>query len=136
MSESSLPDPLTADIAPTIGAAQERPTHPWAIARPPLDTPYVAPRNALEARLAHIWEEVIPVTPIGIDDDFFDLGGESLHAFAIIARVLKDTRVQLLPRDLFACSSVAAMAAVVAARLLEDAGAASARSVSRRPSRR
>ena len=75
----------------------------------------VAPRNPLEARLARIWEEVLPpsATPIGVDDDFFDLGGESLHAFAVIGRVLREFGVQLSPRDLFACPSVGAMAAVI-----------------------
>jgi acyl carrier protein len=76
---------------------------------------HVAPRNPLEARLARIWEEVLPpsATPIGVDDDFFDLGGESLHAFAVIGRVLREFGVQLSPRDLFACPSVGAMAAVI-----------------------
>ena len=55
-----------------------------------------SPRNPLEARLARIWEEVLPpsATPIGVDDDFFDLGGESLHAFAVIGRVLREFGVR------------------------------------------
>ena len=89
--------------------------------RPSLETPYVAPRNALEARLVSIWEEVLPVAPIGVDDDFFDLGGESLHAFAVIARVLRDFEVTLVARDLFACASVGAMAAVIAERQRQTA---------------
>ena len=52
-----------------------------------LPTAYVAPRNELEAQLAQLWESVLAVVPIGMDDDFFDLGGESLHAFALISRV-------------------------------------------------
>lgn len=84
--------------------------------RPSLPTPYVAPRNALETRLTDIWEEVLAVVPIGMDDDFFDLGGESVQAFSIIARVLRDFEVKLSARDLFACASVGAMAAVVAER--------------------
>jgi acyl carrier protein len=77
-------------------------------------TAYVAPRNALEARVVRIWEEVLAVAPIGVEDDFFDLGGESLHAFAVIARVQRDFGVALLPRELFACGSAGAMAAVIA----------------------
>lgn len=85
-------------------------------ARPPLETGYVAPRNALEARLVRAWEDVLAISPIGMDDDFFDLGGESLHAFAVISRVQRDFEVALSPRDLFACPSVGAMAEVIAER--------------------
>jgi acyl carrier protein len=51
-----------------------------------------------------------------MDDDFFDLGGESLHAFALISRVQRDHGVTLSPRDLFACASVGAMAVAVGER--------------------
>ena len=81
-----------------------------------LPTAYVAPRSELEAQLARLWESVLAVVPIGVDDDFFDLGGESLHAFALISRVQRDHGVTLSPRDLFACSSVGAMAVVVGER--------------------
>ena len=82
--------------------------------RPPLATAYMAPRNALEDRLVRIWEEVLPVAPIGVDDDFFDLGGDSLQAFAVISRVQKHFDVTLSPQDLFGCASVGAMGALIA----------------------
>ena len=82
----------------------------------PSDSRYDAPRNALEARVARLWEEVLPVAPIGVDDDLFDLGGESLHAFAIAARVQRDFEVTLSARELFDCPNVGAMAAVIAQR--------------------
>ncbi|MEO8486395.1 MAG: phosphopantetheine-binding protein [Betaproteobacteria bacterium] len=84
--------------------------------RPALDNAFVAPRGALETRLAGLWEEVLATAPIGADDDFFDLGGASLQAFAIIARVHRDLGVVLTPRDLFTCATVAAMAALIADR--------------------
>ena len=93
-------------------ATAPRPKRP----RPALATGYVAPRDALERTLARFWEDVLAVAPVGVDDDFFELGGESLHAFALIARVADEWGVALAPRDLFACPSVGAMAAVVAAK--------------------
>ena len=84
-----------------------------------LPTAYVAPRNEIESQLARLWESVLAVVPIGVDDDFFDLGGESLHAFALISRVQRDHGVMLSPRDLFACSTVSAMAAAVGERRRE-----------------
>ncbi|GJL65936.1 MAG: hypothetical protein NPIRA05_09070 [Nitrospirales bacterium] len=53
---------------------------------------YVAPRNALERQVATIWEKVIEKRPIGVTDNFFDLGGESLLAVRLameMERVLK-----------------------------------------------
>ncbi|MBE9222347.1 amino acid adenylation domain-containing protein [Cyanobacterium stanieri LEGE 03274] len=45
---------------------------------------YVAPRDAMEQELAQIWESVLKITPVGIEDDFFELGGNSLSAIALI----------------------------------------------------
>ena len=84
--------------------------------RPALSTGYAAPRDPVERTLARFWEDVLAVAPVGVDDDFFELGGESLHAFALIARVADEWGVALAPRDLFACPSVGAMAAVVATK--------------------
>jgi acyl carrier protein len=76
----------------------------------------MAPRNALEAHLVHIWEDVLPVAPIGVNDDFLNLGGDSLQAFSVISRVLKDFDVELSPQDLMECGSVGAMATLIAER--------------------
>lgn len=45
---------------------------------------YVAPRNAMEERLVQMWQLVLKIDPIGVEDDFFDLGGNSLSAIALI----------------------------------------------------
>jgi len=50
---------------------------------------FVAPRDDLEIRLAKIWEEVLGVGQIGIEDHFFDLGGHSLLAVRLTARIEK-----------------------------------------------
>ena len=84
-----------------------------SLARPPLDYPYVAPRDAVEARLAQLWADVLRMGPLGADDDFFDLGGESLHAFALIARVHDAFGVTLTARDLFDGGTIARMAEIV-----------------------
>ena len=46
---------------------------------------YVAPRNEIEAKLAEIWQEVLEVDRIGIHDDFFKLGGNSLLALRMVS---------------------------------------------------
>jgi thioesterase domain-containing protein/acyl carrier protein len=50
-------------------------------------TGFVAPRSQVEWQLARIWEELIGVAPIGVKDNFFDLGGHSLMLVQLIARI-------------------------------------------------
>jgi FkbH-like protein len=56
---------------------------------------YVAPRTALERRLAEMWAEALRVSPVGIHDDFFDLGGHSLLAVQLMSRVRQAFGVDL-----------------------------------------
>jgi amino acid adenylation domain-containing protein len=48
---------------------------------------HVAPRNAVEVQLMRIWERILDVSPIGMRDNFFALGGDSLAAVNVIDRV-------------------------------------------------
>ncbi len=50
---------------------------------------FVAPRDSVEGELARIWEDVLGVKPIGVTDHFFDLGGHSLMAVRLVARIEK-----------------------------------------------
>jgi acyl carrier protein len=84
--------------------------------RPALANDYLAPRDDSEAGLARIWEAVFGVSPVGVDDDFFDLGGDSLHAFALVAAVARIAGVSLRPRDLFEAPTIAEMAKLIEQR--------------------
>jgi thioesterase domain-containing protein len=55
--------------------------------RPPLAAPFVAPRDFVEHELAGIWSELLGVYPVGIHDQFADLGGRSIVALTLIARI-------------------------------------------------
>jgi aryl carrier-like protein len=46
---------------------------------------YVAPRNAIEDRLARIWAELLGIKQVGIHDNFFDLGGDSILGLQMVA---------------------------------------------------
>ncbi|WP_439380586.1 SDR family NAD(P)-dependent oxidoreductase [Amycolatopsis lexingtonensis] len=70
---------------------------------------YVAPRTDLEAEIARQWAEVLGVERIGIHDDFFALGGNSLVAIQLIAQVRKTTGARLAMKALFESSTVAAL---------------------------
>lgn len=52
-----------------------------------LKTPYVAPSGDVQCHLAAIWEEVFGLDDVGVDDNFFEVGGHSLTAFMILNRI-------------------------------------------------
>jgi amino acid adenylation domain-containing protein len=81
--------------------------------RPNLDQPYAPPKSITEQRLAVIWEEVLDVRPIGIHDNFFDLGGHSLAATRVVSQVIKTFQLELPLQLLFRSPTVAEMAAVI-----------------------
>ncbi|MBD2256449.1 amino acid adenylation domain-containing protein [Pseudanabaena sp. FACHB-2040] len=57
------------------------------VERPAVDSSWVAPQNQTEHQLIAIWEEVLQVQPIGVQDNFFDLGGNSLLATALFTKI-------------------------------------------------
>ena len=78
--------------------------------RPDLDEAFIAPRNTIEEQLAHIWSEVLGVNEIGIHDNFFKLGGHSLSATQVIARIRSTFRVNLPVYLLFQEPTIARLA--------------------------
>lgn len=78
--------------------------------RPELIVAYVAPRTPLEEALATVWSEVLQLAPIGIRDDFFDLGGHSLSATCVISRLRDILQVEVSLSTLFNFPTLAALA--------------------------
>ncbi|MFG3471048.1 amino acid adenylation domain-containing protein, partial [Streptomyces sp. NPDC047982] len=70
---------------------------------------YVAPRTAVEKTLAAIWADVLGVGRVGVHDNFFDLGGDSILSIQVVARARRAGLV-LSSRDVFARQTVAALA--------------------------
>ncbi|MEV7835687.1 amino acid adenylation domain-containing protein [Streptomyces albidoflavus] len=78
-----------------------------------LGTGYTAPRDATEEILAAIWAEVLGVSRVGVHDNFFDLGGDSILSIQVVSRA-RQAGLRLTSRLLFLHQSVAALAAVAA----------------------
>jgi acyl carrier protein len=74
----------------------------------------VRPRNEIEERLCSIWREVLELDDVGIEDDFFDVGGHSLSGMRVLARVRRDFRVDIPIRRLFDHPTIGELAAEVA----------------------
>ncbi len=66
-----------------------------------LQEAYVAPRSELECQVAAIWQEVLKLQRVGLDDHFFELGGHSLLAINVISRIQLELGMKLTPQLLF-----------------------------------
>ncbi|MCB0938297.1 MAG: AMP-binding protein, partial [Mycobacterium sp.] len=73
---------------------------------------YRAPGNAVEEILADIYAEVLGVERVGVDDSFFDLGGDSILSMQVVARA-RSAGLKCRPRDIFVEQTVARVAAVI-----------------------
>jgi acyl transferase domain-containing protein/thioesterase domain-containing protein/acyl carrier protein len=83
------------------------------VARPGGDAGVRAPRDAIERDLAAIWKEMLGVQQVSIDDDFFELGGQSLIAMRLFNRIRKEHGVELPLSVLFQAPTIAATAALL-----------------------
>ncbi|WP_409317001.1 non-ribosomal peptide synthase/polyketide synthase [Pseudomonas sp. KCJK9016] len=62
---------------------------------------YVAPQSELEQQVAAIWQQVLTVERIGLNDHFFELGGHSLLAVNVVSRIALELGLTLTPQLLF-----------------------------------
>src|SRR3989339_676726 len=62
---------------------------------------YEAPKTDIEKRIANIWQEVLNIKKIGLNDNFFNLGGHSLKAIQVLARINKEFDIDLGLKELF-----------------------------------
>ncbi len=73
----------------------------------------VAPRNATERELTTLWEQLLGIDGIGVEDSFFELGGNSLLLTQLVAMMRRTFRVELALGALFGQPTVAAIAALI-----------------------
>ncbi|WP_414754484.1 beta-ketoacyl synthase N-terminal-like domain-containing protein [Anabaena sp. CCY 9910] len=78
--------------------------------RPNLANSYIAPRDEIEQKIADIWQELLGINQVGIHDDFFELGGDSLIAVQILSRLRNIFAMRLTVASLFASPTIAEIA--------------------------
>lgn len=83
------------------------PSPDWG--RPDLSSPYIEPRNQLEEIITKIWGEILERDRIGVLDDFFELGGESLSAIRVVSRIHDSLGVNIPLRTIFDLPTVSAL---------------------------
>nr|WP_225896562.1 KR domain-containing protein [Amazonocrinis nigriterrae] len=90
-------------------ANSSKPNH----SRPKLSQVYVAPRSQLEQTITQIWQQSLGIELVGIDDDFFELGGDSLLAVHLIAKISEATQTKLSPHSLMDAPTIANLAQLI-----------------------
>ncbi|MET7424031.1 amino acid adenylation domain-containing protein [Dactylosporangium sp. NPDC005555] len=86
----------------------------------PARPPYVAPSTAAEKAIAATWAELLEVDQVGLDDNFFDLGGHSLLITQLIARMKATLEIDVPVRAVLDHQTAGAFAAVVEAALIAE----------------
>ncbi|CAN1209546.1 hypothetical protein TUMEXPCC7403_04940 [Tumidithrix helvetica PCC 7403] len=89
-----------------IGLAQVLASH--------LKQEFVAPKTSVEKTLTAIWVDVLGVEQIGIDDNFFALGGDSLQAVGLLTQIEKAFNTVLAPDTIFKTLTIANLANILA----------------------
>jgi amino acid adenylation domain-containing protein len=82
-------------------------------ARPQSARKYASPRDAVELELSKIWENLLGIEPVGIEDPFFDLGGHSLLIVRMIAQIEKVFGKKLKIATVFQAPTIEQLAAVI-----------------------
>ncbi len=126
----SLPDYMVPGLLMFIDALPLSPN--GKLDRKALPTPdashqqrhYVAPRTALEVQVAEVWQCVLGLERVGLDDHFFELGGHSLLATQVVARLKALLSCDLTLRDLFGAPRLADFAAALADRTAQEGAVA------------
>jgi amino acid adenylation domain-containing protein len=84
-----------------------------------LETAFVAPGTALEAKLAEIWCTVLHREQVGIYDNFFELGGHSLLITSVISRIQEHFSIVLPLRSLFTAPTIAELSQLIITHILD-----------------
>jgi amino acid adenylation domain-containing protein len=75
-----------------------------------VDVDYVAPRSEMEKKIAETWKNILELEKVGIDDNFFNIGGDSLKATTMVSMIRKEFNVDVPVLELFKNPTVRYMA--------------------------
>ncbi|NJN10674.1 MAG: SDR family oxidoreductase [Richelia sp. RM1_1_1] len=88
--------------------------------RPILNSDFVEPSNAVEHHIANLWQDLLGIEKVGIDDKFFDLGGHSLIATQIVSQLRQYFHVEISLSHVFRAPTIAELALVIEDLLIRE----------------
>jgi amino acid adenylation domain-containing protein len=90
----------------------------------------VPPSTPMQSAMAKIWREILGIGEVGVDQNFFDLGGHSISATLVAARLRREFGIELPLRDIFVYPTIAQLAEIVVERQLASADSDELRALS------
>ncbi len=84
------------------------------------ESTYVAPRNEVEQKIANVWKELLGFEKVGINDNFLDLGGNSLMATQMISQLRKYYQVELSLSVVFEAPTISELALAIEDNILRE----------------
>lgn len=85
-----------------------------------IETTYVAPTTEMEKKLVDLWKSVLHLNKIGITNNFFDLGGDSLAAIRLTSELYYTFHVRVQMKDIFSYPTIQLLAEYISSLHLED----------------
>ncbi|MFJ6208622.1 amino acid adenylation domain-containing protein [Lysinibacillus sp. NPDC092081] len=82
---------------------------------------FVQPRSSVETVLVEVWTEVLGLDYVGVTNNFFELGGDSIHSIRVIAKA-KQKGIQITPQQVFQYQTISELAEVVDSNRFEEMG--------------
>ncbi|MEM6402392.1 MAG: SDR family oxidoreductase, partial [Cyanobacteria bacterium P01_D01_bin.116] len=93
----------------SLNKANTLPLH----SRPILENDYVPARNEVEEIIAQIWQQILGIEKIGIYDNFFDLGGDSLTSIKVVSHLEKKLNIQISVANIYNRPTVSSLAEIL-----------------------
>jgi syringomycin synthetase protein SyrE len=94
------------------------------MSRPQMKEPFAPAMTETEKVLSEIWSEILKITPVGIHDDFFTLGGDSLLATRLIFKTRSALHVEIPVRTIFEARTISRLARYIEAAAHAEANEA------------
>jgi acyl transferase domain-containing protein/thioesterase domain-containing protein len=104
---------VETESRPQAATAGDGQSESAGFSRPQLSTTFVGPRDQVEEELAGMWRELLGVKEVGVNDDFFELGGQSLIAVRLFNKIRVKYGVDLPLSTLFEAPTIGGCAAIV-----------------------
>lgn len=80
---------------------------------------YIAPQNKTQEKLVALYEEILGVSLVSIDDSFFEIGGQSIKAITLTNRIYREIAIKVVATDIFNYPTVRELAKVIDEKLEE-----------------
>jgi amino acid adenylation domain-containing protein len=87
--------------------------------RPDIGAPFIEPGNETEEKLANIWQELLGIDRVGVKDDFFELGGDSLKAATLIGKIKQTFNMEISVTEIFTHPNIRSLSSQISPQVEE-----------------